>query len=98
MPVEVGPANAFASCPFLEVRAPEVQGLRRAFGGIEERWGGYLPHLTAGRFGAAHPIGPVLETLRRYRRLPPIRTEGTLVPAWVDALREDGELCYDPPS
>ncbi len=96
--VQVGTANAFASCPFLEVRAPALRALRGGFGGPEDRWGGYLPHLTVGRFDACHPTGPVVDTLRAFRRLPPLRSEAALVPAWVDAFREDGELSFGQPS
>ena len=98
VPVVVGAVNAFASCPFLEVRAPALRPLRAAFGGTEERWGGFLPHLTVGRFAGDTPVGDLLPRLRAFRRLPPLRATARLVPAWVDALREDGELSYDQPS
>lgn len=92
--VVVGRANAFASCPFLEVRAPGLAALRAAFCTPEERWAAYLPHLTIGRFSGPHAgMGP---RIRPFRRLAPLRTTGRFVHRCVDAFDEGGRLVSPP--
>lgn len=98
VPLSVGRVNAFASCPYLEVRAPALRGLRAHFGGVEERWAPYRPHLTVARFRREVPTRDVVLLLRPFRRLGGLSTVGVLTPAWVDAFSETGGLVYDAPS
>lgn len=91
VPLRVGGAGSFASCPYLEVRGP-LDPLRRAFPGGEERWAPYLPHLTVGRYAGAVPVAPVVRALRPLRRLPPLDTRGRLCHVVVDALDPAGGL------
>ncbi len=96
VPLEVGRASAFSSCPILEVRCPgEVRGsglraLRATFPGREERWAPYRPHLTVGLWRRSEPVGPLVGALRSLRRLPWLRTEGVLRLAHIDALADEG--------
>ncbi len=92
VPVVVGAASSFASCPFLEVRAPVLRGLRARFAGPEERWAAYRPHLTVGLYAHSRPAPDVVERLRPLRRLPPLPTEGRFVAARVDAWDDDGRF------
>lgn len=91
-PIEVGGANAFLSCPFLEVRGRFLPELRAGFGGAEERWAAWLPHLTVGRFAASLPTPPLAARLRPLRRLPRLRATATLRHGVVDAWSEDGDV------
>lgn len=92
VPLVVSGANAFTSCPFLEVRAPALRALRARFPGEEERWSAYLPHLTVARFHGAHPTPPLVAALRPFRALPPVVTAGRFVRVGVDAFDEAGRL------
>jgi hypothetical protein len=92
VPVIVGAASSFASCPFLEVRAPALRGLRAGFAGPEERWAAYRPHLTVGLYAHTRPAADVVQRLRPLRRLPPLRTEGRFVAARVDAWDDGGRF------
>lgn len=91
-PLEVGGANAFLSCPFLEVRGGFLPELRAGFAGVEERWAAWLPHVTVGRFAASLPTGPVAHRLRPLRGLPRLRTTATLRHGVVDAWAEGGDV------
>ncbi len=93
VPILVGGANAFSSCTFLEVRAPLLREVRLRVPGPEERWSGYRPHLTCGRFARPGRPGDVAEALRPVRGLAPLRVHGVLRAARVDAFSEDGNLC-----
>jgi hypothetical protein len=93
--VEVGRVNAFASCVFLEVRCPAIRELRATMPPGEARWGGYVPHLTVGRFPEDHATGPIVAALRPFRRLAPVRVTADLVAARVDAWAEDGDLTFE---
>ena len=92
VPLRIGAANSFLSCPFLEVRAPELQQLRQSFDGPEERWASYRPHLTVGRYAGALPTQQLSRRLRPFRGLPPLQTEGVLRHMCVDAFSEEGRL------
>lgn len=98
VPVTIGGASSFASCPFLEVRAPALRGLRAAFEGAEERWSAYRPHLTVGLYARTRRAPDIVERLRRLRALPPLRTEGTFVSARVDAWDASGRFEVIPPA
>jgi len=99
VPVEIGRVGSFTSCPFLEVRSEAIRRLREGCAGREERWAGYLPHLTVGRYAADTSIDVLLPELRPWRRLPPIRTEGRLVLAAVDAFDPGGSFrVLEPPT
>ncbi len=96
VPLEVGRASAFASCPFLEVRSPrgangrDLRALRGRFTGREERWAAYRPHLTVGLWRRTEAVEPLVAALRPFRRAPWLRTEGVLRLAHIDALAEHG--------
>ncbi len=90
--VLLGGASSFRSCPFLEVRAPALAELRAGFRGPEERWAAYRPHLTVGIYRRTGVDPAVVRCLRALRRLPPLRTEGVLQAARVDAWDETGAL------
>lgn len=90
VPVEIGRLNSFTSCPFLEVRSPALPGLRLGFSTPEERWSAYRPHLTVGRYNADTPIDVLIPALRRWRRLPALRSEARFVHAEVDAFDPSG--------
>lgn len=96
VPLRVGRVNAFASCPFLEVRAPALAAIRAGFAGPEERWSAYRPHLTVARFSGDWPVDEVRRRLRPYRALPALQVEGRLRHGVVDAWSESGEV-LDPP-
>lgn len=99
--LDVGPVNAFASCPFLEVYSPELRAWRVAYARLrgddgrppaEDRFGPYLPHLTVARFNGEHGVQPLMARLQTLRRLPPIRCTGTIRLGVVDAWSETGEV------
>lgn len=92
VPVDIGGASSFASCPILEVRAPALRALRARFGGPEERWAAYRPHLTVGLYRHTRRAPEVVRALRAFRGLPVLRTEGRFVAARVDAFAEDGRI------
>lgn len=96
--VTVGGANAFGSCPFLEVRCPALTGLRGGFLQPEDAAPHYLPHVTVGRFSGRHRVAGVAGTLRPYRSLPVLRVAATFRPSWLDAWAEDGRLSYTRPA
>lgn len=94
VPLKIGGVNSFASCVFLECRA-DLKPLRECFGGQEERWGPYLPHLTVGRYLKATTPHQISRLLHPFRGLPPIHTEGIFRSACVDAFSKEGRLVYD---
>lgn len=90
--ITLGGANSFLSCPFLEVRSPELYRLRAGFTGTEERWAPYLPHLTLGRYLHPSSTRELAGRLHPFRGMKPLRSGGTLRHCVVDAFSEEGRL------
>lgn len=89
--LRIGRVNAFASCPFFEVRGP-MAPLRAAFVGPEERWSAWRPHLTVARF--VQPVRPaeVARRLRPFRSLPELPVKAIFAHRVLDAFDEGGRL------
>lgn len=92
----IGGANAFASCPFLEVSDPEgvLSRLRSVLLAVrgEPRATPYIPHVTVGAFGDTRPTGPVAAALAPFRTLPPL----SIRPEGLELVRFDA-ACADGP-
>lgn len=87
--LEVGGANGFLTCPFLEVLDPagDLARLRRALaaGAPEIRFSDYHPHVTVGFLPGGVGTEPLRACLSPLRRLPPLR----LRPAEVELVTYD---------
>lgn len=87
--LEVGGANGFLTCPFLEVYDPagDLARLRRALatGAPEIRFADYHPHVTVGFLPGGVSAEALVACLSPLRRLPPL----TLRPAEVELVTYD---------
>lgn len=85
----IGAANAFLSCPFLEVLDPagDLARLRQALAphAPEIRFAPYLPHITVGLLPEAVPTSMVIQRLQPFRPLPEI----TLRPSAIELVEFD---------
>ncbi|MFN7950632.1 MAG: 2'-5' RNA ligase family protein [bacterium] len=91
--IEMGGANAFASCAFLDVKDPHrtLARVRDELARVhpEVRFAPYTPHVTIGRFRDVRPTAPIASALHPHRPLPPIRvTVRTLELVTFDAHRD----------
>ncbi len=81
--LEIGGANAFASCAFLDVHDPRggLASLRRSLAAKhrEIRFETYTPHVTVGRFRSTRATSPIAATLARHRAAPPIRVSANAI-------------------
>lgn len=94
IPLEIGGANAFASCAFLDVHDARggLARLRRALAEKhrEIRFESYTPHVTVGRFRATRPTPPIAATLAQHRPAPPIRVTANAIDLVTFDARHDG--------
>ncbi len=81
--LEIGGANAFASCAFLDVHDPRggLASLRRSLATKhrEIRFETYTPHVTVGRFRSTRSTSPIAATLAQHRAAPPIRVTANAI-------------------